>query len=131
MHRWASLSGPIKNSIIIVVLGVLGLLAMMQWTANTVRKHVRITSQSLFPAALKSQQAGTAFQRMNREYSDAVVMQQKASLASADRDATTIMSSLDSAGKLMEFNLGRHEQIVALMRRISGLQMRSRLCYTV
>jgi PAS domain S-box-containing protein len=131
MQRWASLSGPIKNSIIVVMLGVLGLLAMMQWTANTVRRHVRITSQSLFPAALKSQQAGTAFQRMNREYSDAVVMQQKASLASAGRDAATIMSSLDSAGKLMEFNLGRHEQIVALMRRISGLQMRSRLCYTV
>jgi len=128
MQHWTSLSGSIKNSIIVVALGVTGLV-IMQWTAKTVRNHVRITSQSLFPAALKSQQAGTAFHRMNREYSDAVVMQQKTSLDSASRDAATIMSSLDSAGKLMEFNFARHEQIVALMRVISGLQMRSRVCY--
>jgi hypothetical protein len=72
-----SLSGSIKNSITVVVLGVIGLLTIMQWTANTVRKHARIASHSLFPAALKSQEASTAFQRMNREYEDAVVMQKK------------------------------------------------------
>jgi PAS domain S-box-containing protein len=124
-----SLSGSIKNSIIVVVLGVIGLLTIMQWTANTVRKHARIASHSLFPAALKSQEATTAFQRMNREYSDAVVMQQKASLASAGRDAAALVSSLDSAGKSMEFNSGRHQQIVSLMHRISDLQMRSKVRY--
>jgi PAS domain S-box-containing protein len=124
-----SLSGSIKNSIIVVVLGVIGLLTIMQWTANTVRKHARIASHSLFPAALKSQEASTAFQRMNREYSDAVVMQQKASIASASRDAAAVVSSLASAGTSMEFNSGRHKQIVSLMRRVSDLQMRSKMCY--
>jgi PAS domain S-box-containing protein len=124
-----SLSGSIKNSITVVVLGVIGLLTIMQWTANTVRKHARIASHSLFPAALKSQEATTAFQRMNREYSDAVVMQQKASLASAGRDAAALVSSLDSAGKSMEFNSGRHKQIVSLMRRVSDLPVRSKVCY--
>jgi len=124
-----SLSGSIKNSITVVVLGVIGLLTIMQWTANTVRKHARIASHSLFPAALKSQEASTAFQRMNREYEDAVVMQKKESLAIADRDAAAVVSALDSAGTSMEFNSGRHEQIVSLMRRISDLQMRSKVCY--
>ena len=113
----------------VVAFGVVGLLAIMQWTANTVRKHARIASQSLFPAALESQQASTAFQRMNLDYKDAVVMQEKASLASAARDAATVVSSLDSAGRLMKFNAGRHKQIVSLMRRTSDLQMRSKVCY--
>jgi PAS domain S-box-containing protein len=125
----ASLSGSIKNSIIVVVLGMIGLLTIMQWTANTVRKHARIASHSLFPSALKSHEAITAFQRMNREYSDAVVMQEKTALASADRDAAAVVSSLDSAGTSMEYNSGRHKQIVSLMWRISGLQMRSKVCY--
>src|ERR1035437_3469514 len=125
-----SFSAPIKNSIIVVVLGVIGVLTIMQWTASTVRKHARIASHSLFPAALKSQEASPAFQRMNREYEDAVVMQKKASLAIADRDAAAVVSALDSAGTSMEFNSGRHKQIVSLMRRISDLQMRSKVVYT-
>ncbi|MFZ0774211.1 MAG: ATP-binding protein [Candidatus Sulfotelmatobacter sp.] len=124
-----SLSPSTKNSIIVGVLGVTGLLAIMLWTANTVRKHAQVASQSLFPAALESQQATTAFQRMNGEYKDAVVMQEKASLASAARDAATVVSSLNSAGRSMELNSGRHKQIVSLMRRVSDLQMRSKVCY--
>jgi len=80
-----SLSGPIKNSIAVAVLGAVGLLAIILWTAFTVRKHVGITSLSVFPAALNSQRASTAFERMNHEYSDAVVMQEKEALANADR----------------------------------------------
>ena len=49
----------------------------MQWTVARVRKHISMASHSLFPAALKNQDATTAFQRMNREYSDAFVMQGK------------------------------------------------------
>jgi len=113
----------------VVAFGVIGLLTIMLWTANTVRKHARIASQSLFPAALESQQASTAFQRMNLDYKDAVVMQEKASLASAAREAATVVSSLDRAGRSMRFNSGRHIQIVSLMRRVSDLQMRSKVYY--
>jgi PAS domain S-box-containing protein len=125
-----SLLASIKSSTMVVVFGVIGLLAIMQWTANTVRKHARIASQSLFPAALESQQASSAFQRMNLDYKDAVVMQEKTSLTSAARDAATVVSSLDRAGKFMNFNSARHQQIISLMHRISDLQMRSNVCYT-
>jgi PAS domain S-box-containing protein len=92
--------------------------------------HVRNASHCFFPAALKIQEASTTFQRMNREYSDAVVLQEKAQLASASRDAATVVSSLDSAGKFMAFNSGRHQQIVSLIRRIGDLQARSKVIYT-
>jgi cytoskeletal protein RodZ len=122
-------SGPIKNSIAVAVLGAVGLLAIILWTAFTVRKHVGIASLSVFPAALSSQQASTAFERMNREYSDAVVMQEKEALANADREAGTVASSLDKAGASMAFNSGRHQQIVSLVHRVTDLQARSRILY--
>src|ERR1700691_1276574 len=93
-----TLSGPMKTSVIAVVLGVIGLLGIMQWAARTVLKQT-VASQSLFPAALMSQRAGTAFQRMNREYEDAVVLQDRASLESAGRDAVAVESSINSAAK--------------------------------
>jgi PAS domain S-box-containing protein len=124
-----SLSGSMKKSIIVTALGVIGLLAILQWTAYTVRKHVRISSLSIFPAALNSQRAGTAFERMNRDYSNAVVMQEKAQLAAASREVATVVSSLDSAGSSMAFNPERHQQIVSLIRRVTDLQMRSETGY--
>lgn len=125
-----SRSSPVKNTVMVVVVGVIGLLTTMQWTANTVRKHARIASHSLFPAALKSQQATTAFQRMNSEYSDAVMMQEQKSLESAGREAASAVSALDSAGTSMEFNPGRHKQIVLLMGRVGDLQKRSKVLYS-
>jgi hypothetical protein len=112
------------------VLGVIGLLAIMQWTAYTVRKHVRISSVSIFPAALKSQRAGTAFERMNHDYSNAVVMEDKAGLAAASREAATVASSLDNAGASMAFNSERHQQIVSLIHRVTQLQTRSEIGYS-
>ena len=126
-----SLSGSMKHSIVVTVLGVIGLLAIMQWTAFTVRKHVRISSLSIFPAALKSQRAGTAFERMSRDYSNAVVMQEKAPLVAASREVATVVSSLDSAAASMASNSERHQQIASLIRRVTDLHLRSELSYAV
>jgi len=126
---WIPHSGLLKNSIAVAVLGVVGLLAIILWTALAVRHHIGIASLSVFPAALDSQQACTAFERMNREYSDAVVLQEKAALAEADREADTVVSSLDRAASFMSFNSGRHQQIVSLKSRFVGLQARSIILY--
>jgi PAS domain S-box-containing protein len=119
-----------KNSIIVTVLGVIGLLAIMQWTAYTVRKHVRNSSTSIFPAALKSQRAGTAFERMNHDYSNAVVTEDKAGLVAASREAATVVSSLNNAGAFLTLNSERHQQIASLIHRVTQLQTRSEIGYT-
>jgi PAS domain S-box-containing protein len=124
-----SLSRSMKTSFIVVALGVIGLLTIMQWTAGTVLKHVTIASQSLFPAALKSQRAGTAFQKMNREYRGAVGLQEGTSLESGGREAGEVRSSIDSAARYMEFNSARHQQIVSLQGRIYDLQSRAKVDY--
>ena len=124
-----STSAPMKNTIVVWVLGVIGLLTIMQWTAITVGKHVRIASHSLFPAALQSQHATNTFQRMSNTYGDAAVMDKEEALAFADLEAAEAVSALASAGDLIQFNSGRHQQIVSLARRVRDLQMRSKMFY--
>ena len=47
-----SLSRAMKlTAIVVVVLGVIGLQEIVEWTDRTVLKHVETASQSLFPAA--------------------------------------------------------------------------------
>jgi PAS domain S-box-containing protein len=115
----------------VTVVGVIGLLTIMQWTAYSIQRHVGIASQSVFPATLNSQRAGTAFERMNHEYSNAITMQEKAALSNADREAATVVSSLDIASAAMEFNSMRHQQIVSLRHRVASLEMRSRTAFAV
>ncbi|MFY9659249.1 MAG: ATP-binding protein [Terriglobales bacterium] len=124
-----SSSAPVVNTIVVWVLGVIGLLTIIQWTAITVGKHVRIASHSLFPAALQSQHATNTFQRMSNAYSDAAVMDKEEALAFADQEAAEAVSALASAGDLIQFNSGRHQQIVSLARRVRDLQMRSKMFY--
>ncbi len=124
-----STSAPMKNTIVVWVLGVIGLLTIIQWTAITVGKHVRIASHSLFPAALQSQHATNTFQRMSNTYGDAAVMDKEEALAFADQEAAEAVSALASAGDLIQFNSGRHQQIVSLARRVRDLQMRSKMFY--
>ena len=128
-HFRRSLSVPMKTNVIVIVLSVIGLLGIMQWTTRTVLKHVTIASRSLAPAALMSRQAITLFQRMNQEYRDAVVLQDRASLESAARDASAIGWSIDSAARYMEFNSSRHQQIDSLRRRIKDFESRAKECY--
>ena len=124
-------SRPVRTSIVVVVgLGFLGLLTITQWTARTVRKHVEVASRCLFPAALKSQEATSEFERMNREYRDAFVLQEKTRLAGASRDAAEVASALDSAGRLMAFDSRQQGQIYSLKGRIGDFHARSQGGYT-
>ncbi len=120
-----SRSGPKKTSLIVVVLGVIGILGIMQWTARTVLKHATIASQSLVPAALMCQQAATLVQRMNREFSHGGISLQRAPLERARWGALEAGSSMDSVATHMEFNPQRHHQIISLRRRIDELQLRT------
>jgi PAS domain S-box-containing protein len=126
---WISLSKPLKYSILATVLGAIGLLTVTQWTAYAIREHIRISSLFVFPATLDSQQASTAFERMNREYSNAVVLQDKSALTHAEREASTVISSLKSADIYMDFHRERNQQILSLLLRIVELQNRSRIDY--
>jgi PAS domain S-box-containing protein len=66
---------------------------------------------------------------MSNTYGDAAVMDKEEALAFADQEAAEAVSALASAGDLIQFNSGRHQQIVSLARRVRDLQMRSKMFY--
>ena len=106
-----SRSRSIKNTVIVLVIGITGLLMTMQWPANSAHEPAGVVSQSLFPATLK--------------YSGAVAIQKRASFAGWD--SAMVIPELDSAGTSIEFDAGRIPQIVTLMR---GRQMWSKVSDT-
>ena len=86
------------------ILGILGILAagyllmvaMMQISATVTHRKMSLISASIFPAALRMQEAETAFERMKKRYGDAVVLQDSASLEVAATDAESTSAALNA-----------------------------------
>jgi methyl-accepting chemotaxis protein len=78
----------------VLVTGYLLLLAIVQISATATHSRMSTISSSLFPAALKMQEAEAAFERMKKHYGDAVVLQDANSLKGAEADAEVTASAL-------------------------------------
>jgi len=75
--------------------GYLLLLAMVQLSSTVTHSRMSEISTSLFPAALKMQDAEAAFERMKKKYGDAVVLQDANSLKGAETDAVATEAALE------------------------------------
>lgn len=78
----------------VMAVGYLLLVAMVQFTASTTHARMGKLSTALFPAALKMQDAESAFERMKKHYGDAVVLQDASSLTNAEKDADAASAAL-------------------------------------
>ena len=86
------------------ILGILGslaggyllMVAVMQLSATVTHRQMSLISSSTFPAALRMQEAETAFERMKKHYEDAVVLQDSTSLDGAAKDAEATAAALTS-----------------------------------
>jgi hypothetical protein len=101
-----------KTSIKTRILGILALLGtgyvllltMVQFTAADTHAHMDEVSSSLFPAALKMQEVEASFEQLRKRYKDAVLLEEPAALADADRQAATLSASLlDLRSRLAAF----------------------------
>jgi PAS domain S-box-containing protein len=126
-----SLSWAVKIVVImLVVLGIAGLQAIVEWTDTTVLQHVETASQSLFPAAFMIERAGIALQGMNAEYSDAISLHQKAPLERAGENAAKAAGRLELAANFVKSRPLRQQQIATLSRRMRDLELHARERYT-
>src|SRR5882724_12972204 len=94
--------------------GYVALLVLLQWTTSETQQHMKIASGSLFPAALSSQEASAGFQKVAKRYNDAVLMQDKKALASADEDAEAVTAALRSVQEKTSVSPVRQQQASAL-----------------
>jgi methyl-accepting chemotaxis protein len=81
--------------------GYLLLLATVQFSSTATHRRMSEISSSLFPAALQMQETEADFVRMKKRYGDAVVLQDTASLAGAEKDAEATAATLSKVKTLL------------------------------
>jgi methyl-accepting chemotaxis protein len=83
-------------SVGVFILGWVLATAWNQIEGRATRASLRVTSEGLFPAAQRSQEAEAAFQRMVKGFSDAVIMQDTSGLDRAAESGTLAIAALKS-----------------------------------
>jgi methyl-accepting chemotaxis protein len=109
--------------------GYLLFLGLVQWTSGTIQHHLRIAADSLFPAALAGQEAQAGFQKLTKDYKDAVLLQDTKSLGIADQDAQTVTSKLQIVLAKVAYSAELAQQVSALQDQFNSVYSRSKTTY--
>jgi methyl-accepting chemotaxis protein len=128
--RSLGIKAKIWFSIGIFAVGYVALLVLLQWTASETQTHMKLASSSLFPAALSAQEAEAAFQKTNKAYNDAVLLQDKKVLAGAAQDADVVSSALQSVQEKTASNPEMQKQVSSLRATFADIQTRSKVTYS-
>jgi methyl-accepting chemotaxis protein/methyl-accepting chemotaxis protein-1 (serine sensor receptor) len=121
--------GKLLSSIGVLGLGYIVFFGLMEWTTSTAQKHLRVASDSLFPAAASLQQAQAIFQKLNKSYRDAVVLQDLSALEAGDADARAGISALESARDKLAYNPQLQQQASELLSSFTELRPRAKAAY--
>ena len=123
------LQARIWLSISTIAVGYLVLLALVQVIGYRTEGHTRVASGSLFPAALKSQQARAAFERALHLYRNAIVLQDKSPIAAADSDVQAAVSALEAVKQLPDIAAARRVQFASAALAVQTLTTKSKSAY--
>jgi hypothetical protein len=99
-----SITAKIWLSIGVFVAGFVGTTALGQIQGRSTENTLRVTSEALFPAAQRSQEAEGAFQRAVKGLSDAVVMQDASGLERAAEDGRTVTQNLQAIAAIPDLS---------------------------
>jgi len=99
MHR-LNITAKIWLSVGVFILGYVFSTLLSQIQSRSARTSLRITSEALFPAAQRSQEAEAAFQRMMKGFSDAVIMQDASGLGRAAEYGHQAVAALKSVAAI-------------------------------
>lgn len=122
--------GKLMISIGALACGYLLFLALVQWTSSTTEKHLNTVSKSIYPAALNLEHAHAAFERLEKDFKDSVLLQDGAALQAADGEAATVVNELTSAREKTEFDPAIHARVDTLLTAFNSVQSRSKATYT-
>ncbi len=114
----------------VLAFGYLLFLCLVQWTGGTIQHHLRTAFDSLFPAALGGQEAEAGFQKLTKDYKDAVLLQDAEALATSDQDAQKVTSALQIVLAKIAYNPELHQQVAGLQVQFTSVYSRSKTIYT-
>ncbi|MGC2300971.1 MAG: methyl-accepting chemotaxis protein [Acidobacteriaceae bacterium] len=122
------------KTILLALLSVLGggyLLMVGIVHLSTTATHNRMSeiSSSLFPAALRMQEAESAFERMKKHYGDAVVLQDASALAAAEKDGEAAAEALTKVKASLAGEAELSGQADSVLSNFSDLRSQDRSTY--
>jgi methyl-accepting chemotaxis protein len=109
--------------------GYLLMLAMVQISSTTTHNRMSQISTSLFPAALKMQEAEAAFERMKKHYGDAVVLQDTKSLEGGAKDAEAVATALEQVKTVLASSPELSKQADELNTQFASIRTRAQSTY--
>jgi methyl-accepting chemotaxis protein len=113
----------------VLAFGYLLFLGLVEWTGGIIQHHLRVASDSLFPAALAGQEAQASFQKLTKDYKDAVLLQDAKTLTTADQDAQKVTAALQIVVAKIAYNPELHQQVAGLQDQFSSVYARSKAIY--
>ena len=129
MFRNMKIKASILGSLAVLAGGYLLLLAMVQLSSTATHSRMSQISSSLFPAALKMQEAEASFERMKKHYGDAVVLQDAASLKAAEKDAQATDDALNAVKTVLGSTPELGNQADALLAQFTSIRSRAHDTY--
>lgn len=120
----------ILGTLAILAGGYLVLLATVQLTATATHRSMSGISASLFPAALRMQEAEASFERVKKHYEDAVVLQDASGLEAASKEAEVCSAALESVKDSLAPMPELAKQADAILTQFNSLQARDHSTYT-
>jgi methyl-accepting chemotaxis protein len=125
-------------SIKVRILGILGilsvgyllLLAVVQLTAAATHRHLDEVSSSLFPAALRLRQAEASFEQLRKSYKDAILLEDPAGVAAADKDGDAVAEALTALRGHVDRSPELAQRTEDIQARFASIRSRSHDTYT-
>ena len=124
-----SISFKLICSIGALACGYLLFLVLVEWTGTQLRHHLEIASDSLFPAALASQESVAAFNKLNQDYKDAIITQNPALLTAADEDSKRVSAQLQIIQTRTSQDAVLQQRLAAILAELSNFSTRSKETY--
>jgi methyl-accepting chemotaxis protein len=116
-------------SVGVFILGNVVSTGLSQIQVQEVRRLLRNTSEALFPAAQRSQEAESAFQRMVKSFGDAVVMQDASGLDRAAADGQQAVAALKTIAAIPGISNQRSKAAAELGSSIEQMLADARRTY--
>ena len=128
--RNLGIKAKIWLSIAIFGVGYAAILIIQLWAASQTASHVAVASGTLFPAALSIQEAEAGFQKVKQRYINAILLQDKKSLAAAEQDGQGVLVALQSVQEKTGLPPELHSQTTDAIAKFTDIQGRAKPLYT-
>jgi hypothetical protein len=127
--RHVGIAGKIWLSIGVFAAATMVSLGISQVEAMRAEVRLRTTSDALFPAAQRGQEAEAAFERMAKRFQEAVLLEDPSALGAGEQDGLAAAKALSAAAAVTGLDRARAESLNQLSAAVASFSGEARSTY--